>query len=69
MSIQNMGLFWEKAEAAGLTQYGILCEQNGLGFTADVPEAKQNEAWTIFHEVEAEEAVAPEPEPKEVPAG
>ena len=25
MSINNMGLFWEKAEAADLTQYGIVC--------------------------------------------
>ena len=55
MSIKSMELFWEKATAAGLNDYGILCQLDGLGFNADVPEDKQQEAWLLFHEVEAEE--------------
>jgi hypothetical protein len=56
MSIKSMAPFWEKAEAADLMQYGILCTLDGLGFDATVPEDAQREAWRIFHEVEDEEA-------------
>ena len=66
MSIKTMEPFWEKATAAGLNEYGIMCTLDGLGFEATVPEDKQNEAWAIFHEVEAEEANTPvaKPAPK-----
>ena len=56
MSIKSMELFWDKATAVGLNEYGILCTLDGLGFEATVPEDAQREAWRIFHEVEDEEA-------------
>jgi hypothetical protein len=66
MSIRSMQTFWDKATALGLNEYGIMCTLDGLGFEPTVPEDKQNEAWAVFHEVEAEEAA--EPQPKEQPA-